>query len=78
MSARIDTYRITSDRWGRKWQAEHRDGDSVAWLWCPRAYTRTGALRKAERWLKLGTDIRKHERRYGPNPEARRIRWANR
>lgn len=41
----IDTYRITTDRWHRTWQAEW-DGCQRA----PRAWTERGVTRKALRW----------------------------
>jgi hypothetical protein len=61
----------SSDRWFRRWQAEY---DIDGWMWCPRAYTEAGALRKARRWWSHGTDIRRHERRYGPRPDLWQLR----
>lgn len=62
------------DRWLRSYQAEYdRDG----WMWCPRAYTKAGACRKARRWWTRGIDIERHERRYGSRPDlyALRASW---
>jgi hypothetical protein len=42
----IDTYRVSSDKWRRTWQAE--------WNGCqraPRAWTELGVRRKAIRWI---------------------------
>lgn len=60
-----------TDKWFRSWQAEWEHG---ACLWCPRAWTQRGAVRKARRWFRRGTDIKRHERRYGPNLTARQLR----
>lgn len=55
------------DLWMRSWQAEWRSDC----LWAPRAWTKAGVTRKARRWRKRNTDLRKHERRYGRNPVVR-------
>jgi hypothetical protein len=39
--------------YGRTWQAEWQDC-----VWCPRGYTRSGALRKARRWQKRSLERR--------------------
>ena len=57
------------DRWFRSWQAEWPGG-----LWCPRSWTPAMVRRKAERWIRRHTDLKKHERKYGPNPVARAMR----
>lgn len=44
-------------RWGRPWQAEWED----CW-YAPRAWTRQGAIRKALRWYRNGTDWKRHMR----------------
>lgn len=69
----LSAYKISKgrDRWHRRWQAEY---DCESWMWCPRAFTERGALRKAERWFRRGTDIKRHERKYGVNLTARRMR----
>lgn len=50
-------YRVKTDRWHRSWQAEF---DIPQWKFCPRAYTRAGARRKAFRWMKRAIDERRH------------------
>jgi hypothetical protein len=58
------------DRWFRSWQGE---SDNI--VFCPRAWTEAGARRKARRWFRDGTDIKRHEQHHGrPNPEL----WAQR
>lgn len=59
------------DKWFRSWQCEWNEG-----LWCPRAWTERGVLRKGRRWYRYGTDIKRHERKYGYNAKARALRVA--
>lgn len=58
------TYPWHTDFWFRPWIAE---SDNL--LWYPRAWTRSGAVRKARRWYASGIDIKLHEMDYGPHPE---------
>lgn len=39
------SYRPSTDRWRRNWQAEWE-----GCRWAPRAWTKTGVIRKAKRW----------------------------
>lgn len=48
----------------RPWQAEI---DNT--FWCARAWTKSGAKKKMLRWYANGTDIKKHEKRYGSRPD---------
>ncbi len=59
------------DRYFRSWQGE---SDNI--LWCPRAWTKGGALRRTRRWFRTGADINRHERRYGSKPELWQERAA--
>ena len=65
---KMEPYRVRTDPWGRRWQAEPSEYGlfNINWQWCPRAYTRRGVMRKAKRWFYHGTDWGKHRRRYYP------------
>lgn len=58
------------DRWLRSWQAEWEQNC----LWAPRSWTPSMVRRKALRWQRRNTDLRKHEHRYGPNLLVRKRR----
>lgn len=60
----FEVYGIKTDIWKRKWQCEWNPTtatSSICFHAC-RAYTKRGVLRKARRWYKNGTDIKKVRR----------------
>jgi len=51
------------DRWFRSWQCEWSVIDGIGFATCAhatRAWTRRGAVRRAKRWYRNGTDVRRH------------------
>lgn len=57
------------DKWFRSWQAEC---DCGCLVWSARSWTPRMVERKAWKWKVTGTDIKKHEEKYGLKPKL----WA--